>query len=293
MEFSSQKRNVTDFALWKLTPAGQKKDMEWDSPWGRGSPGWHLECSAMSQSLLGLPLDIHTGGIDHIPIHHTNEIAQTEAAWGEKFAKIWLHSNFITVDGRKMSKSLNNFYTLEDIESRGHDLESLRLMVFSVRYSNPADFNWSGMESAARRRSRLRALAARVFQLREGSGGSEEHRRLLEDALAEARAGLADDLNSPLALEKIDQAAGRLATADLDSSLRPRLIEFCEGVDRLLGLKLSELPDLEAESRALLEKRREARQAGDFAAADSIRRELAQKKIAVLDGESGQLWQPL
>ena len=148
VDFNPQKRNPTDFALWKLTPAGQKKDQEWESPWGRGSPGWHLECSSMSQSLLGLPIDIHTGGIDHIPIHHTNELAQTEAAWGKDFSKIWLHSNFITVDGRKMSKSLNNFYTLEDIESRGYDLESLRLMVFSVRYSNPADFNWSSMEVA-------------------------------------------------------------------------------------------------------------------------------------------------
>ena len=165
VDFNPQKRNATDFVLWKLTPSGKKKDQEWDSPWGRGSPGWHLECSAMSQSLLGLPLDIHTGGIDHIPIHHTNEIAQSEAAWNQRFAKIWLHSNFITINGQKMSKSLNNFYTLEDLESRGYNFETLRLVVFSVRYSKLADFTWKSMEDAEKRRQRLRALTARIYQL--------------------------------------------------------------------------------------------------------------------------------
>ena len=293
VDFNPQKRNPTDFALWKLTPAGQKKDQEWESPWGRGSPGWHLECSAMSQSLLGLPIDIHTGGIDHIPIHHTNEIAQTEAAWEQKFSKIWLHGNFITVDGQKMSKSLNNFYTLEDIESRGYNLENLRLMVFSVRYSNLADFNWAGMEAAAKRRRRLRALAARIFQLQLGANDVEEHRQFLQQALAAAQTSLADDLNSPLALEQLDRIANRLETIRLGTDLRPDLLSFCKNVDSLLGLTLSEITDLNERQKALLEQRQQARESGNFADSDQIRTELAQEKIAVLDTDFGQVWQPL
>ena len=293
VDFNPQKRNPTDFALWKLTPDGQKKDQEWESPWGRGSPGWHLECSAMSQSLLGLPIDIHTGGIDHIPIHHTNEIAQTEAAWGQGFAKIWLHSNFITIDGQKMSKSLNNFYTLEDIESRGCDLENLRLMVFSVRYSNQADFNWAGLEAAAKRQRRLKALAGRIFQLQEGSGRLSEHRQLLEKTLAGVKESLADDLNSPLALERLEQITGQLATVRLDAELRPQLLAFCQGIDRLLGLRLAETGDIDDECRELLQRRQRAREGEDFSAADRIRNELESRRIAILDGEFGQIWQPL
>jgi len=113
------KKNPTDFALWKFSPRESKRDMEWDSPWGKGFPGWHLECSVMARELLGDQLDIHTGGIDHISVHHSNEIAQTEAVTGKTFSKIWLHANHIKVEGQKMSKSLGNIYTLEDIKERG------------------------------------------------------------------------------------------------------------------------------------------------------------------------------
>ena len=293
VDFNPQKRNPTDFVLWKLTPSGKKKDQEWDSPWGRGSPGWHLECSAMSQSLLGLPLDIHTGGIDHIPIHHTNEIAQSEAAWNQRFAKIWLHSNFITVDGQKMSKSLNNFYTLEDLEAREYNFETLRLVVFSVRYSKLADFTWESMGHAEKRRQRLRALAARVYQLQDQDKDLNQHRQLLQTALSSAQASLDDDLNSPRALEQLDSIASKLAGLQLSDKLKEDLLAFCQGVDQLLGLKLNGITDLNQEQQNLLNQRREARELADFEKADQLRSVLSEQKIIVLDTDFGQLWQPL
>ena len=293
VDFNPQKRNATDFVLWKLTPSGKKKDQEWDAPWGRGSPGWHLECSAMSQSLLGLPLDIHTGGIDHIPIHHTNEIAQSEAAWKQRFTKIWLHSNFITIDGQKMSKSLNNFYTLEDLEARGYNFETLRLVVFSVRYSKLADFTWKSMEDAEKRRQRLRALAARIYQLQNHDQDLNQQRQLLKEALSLAQASLADDLNSPQALEQLDSIASKLAGLQLSHELKEDLLAFSQGVDQLLGLKLSEITDLNQEQKKLLKQREEARAAGDFEKADQFRSILSEQKIIVLDTDFGQIWQPL
>ena len=293
VDFNPQKRNATDFVLWKLTPSGKKKDQEWDSPWGRGSPGWHLECSAMSQSLLGLPLDIHTGGIDHIPIHHTNEIAQSEAAWNRRFAKIWLHSNFITIDGQKMSKSLNNFYTLEDLEARGYNFETLRLVVFSVRYSKLADFTWKNMEDAEKRRQRLRALAARIHQLQNHEQDLNQQRQLLKEALSLARSSLADDLNSPQALEQLDSVASKLTGLQLSHELKEDLLDFSQGVDQLLGLKLSEITDLNQEQKKLLKQREEARAIGDFEKSDHFRSILSEQKIIVLDTDFGQIWQPL
>ena len=293
VDFNPQKRNPTDFALWKLTPAGKKKDMEWASPWGRGSPGWHLECSAMSQSLLGLPIDIHTGGIDHIPIHHTNELAQTEAAWQQKFAKIWLHSNFVTFDGEKMSKSLNNFYTLEDMEARGFDAETLRLTVFAVRYSKLADFNWQSMANAQKRLRRLQALAARRYQLQAEDASTDQQRLDLRQALEQAGESLADDLNSPLALEKLDTVAGRLQPGRLAEGLRADLEAFCRQADRLFGLNLSQLPDLEEEQKGLLQARARARDDDDFQKADGLRRRLNESRIGVTDTDFGQIWQPL
>jgi cysteinyl-tRNA synthetase len=127
VEVNDEKRNASDFALWKFSTTDEKRDMEWDSPWGKGFPGWHLECSAMIHELLGEPIDFHAGGIDHIPVHHTNEIAQSEAAFNKPLAKYWMHCNHIQVNGNKMSKSLENFYTLEDVENKNFSLNIFKL----------------------------------------------------------------------------------------------------------------------------------------------------------------------
>lgn len=140
------KRNPADFALWKFSPLDEKRAMEWDSPWGKGFPGWHIECSAMSMKYLGNQFEIHTGGIDHIPVHHTNEIAQAENASGEHpFVRYWVHHNFLLVDGQKMSKSLENFYTLDDVEERGFSPMALKMLFLSANYRDELNFTWESL----------------------------------------------------------------------------------------------------------------------------------------------------
>lgn len=143
------KRSPSDFALWKFSPKDEQRQMEWDSPWGRGFPGWHIECSAMSTKYLGEQFEIHTGGIDHIPVHHTNEIAQAENATEKKpFVDIWVHHNFLRVDGQKMSKSLENFYTLDDVESRGFSPMALRMLFLQSHYRDELNFTWDSLAGA-------------------------------------------------------------------------------------------------------------------------------------------------
>ena len=290
VEFNPQKKNATDFAIWKLTQAGQKRDMEWDSPWGRGFPGWHLECSAMCWRYLGQPIDIHTGGIDHIPVHHTNELAQSEVVYGEPLAKIWLHSNFANITGEKMSKSLNNFNTLEDIESKGYNLQAFRLAVFGARYYNLAEFNWDLMDAATRRLKRLQALAVRVHQLQE-TGDFDACRNQLEQTLIRAKEDLADNLNSPKALERVDELSQKLSPKSLPKNLEPALREFLKAIDDLFGLKLSLLPDLTPAQKEIVKHRLRARQKNDFSLSDQLRDELLKDKIQILDTDIGQIWQ--
>ena len=152
------KKNPTDFAVWKFSDPAEKRDMEWDSPWGKGFPGWHLECSVMAREILGDQIDIHTGGIDHIPVHHTNEIAQTEAVTGKTFSTYWVHNNHLKVDGEKMAKSLGNIYTLKDITDRGFSLEAFKLTILSKHYRTEGNFTWDILEAS---NNRLIAFTAR------------------------------------------------------------------------------------------------------------------------------------
>ena len=287
--YNPEKRQKTDFALWKFSPPDQVRDMEWDSPWGKGFPGWHLECSAMAYAYLGASLDIHTGGIDHIPIHHTNELAQSEPVYGQPLAKIWLHSNFITVNGQKMSKSLGNFYTLEDLQQRGYEPWLLRLAVYHSRYAKATDFNWALLDQAQARYRRWLALADRRFQL-QANCQTPEPIALIESTLAKILAALSDDLNSPLALEHLDQLAKQLASRPLPVACQPALEAVCGHLDDIFGLKLSQRPDLTPEARELLAKRDQARRAADFPAADRLRQQLATKGFEIRDTKFGQLW---
>jgi cysteinyl-tRNA synthetase len=148
IEVNPEKRNPFDFALWKFSPKDQKRQMEWQSPWGIGFPGWHIECSAMAMKYLGKTIDIHTGGIDHLTVHHPNEIAQSESATGKKFVRYWLHVNFLLVEGQKMSKSLGNIFTLEDIEKRGFSPLSFKYLVLTSHYRSEMNFTWQAMASA-------------------------------------------------------------------------------------------------------------------------------------------------
>lgn len=284
-----QKRHPSDFALWKLTPPGQKRDMEWDSPWGRGFPGWHLECSAMAHAYLGAPLDIHAGGIDHIPIHHTNELAQSEPVYGQPMAKIWLHSNFITVNGQKMSKSLNNFYTLEDIQQKGYDPEVLRIAVFQSRYFKETDFNWALLRQAQNRYQRLRLMSCRRFQLQNHEQASII-RQSLQKTLRAIKDCLQDNLNSPAALEGVDSLIKQIGTQALPQELRFDLDDFCQKLDSFFGLSLSQIDDLDNNQKTLLKKRQTAKDKGDYQRADELRRQLTLEHVEILDTPLGQIW---
>ena len=175
VEYNQQKHSPTDFALWKFSPTDHQRDMEWDSPWGKGFPGWHLECSALVLKYLGKAIDIHAGGIDHLTVHHPNEIAQSESLNGEPFAKYWLHSNFIQVDGQKMSKSLGNLITLEDIEAKGYSLEAFRLLVLESHYRSEAQFTWDTIAAAQNRLNTYRAMSQLRFQPKENAKYLDEY----------------------------------------------------------------------------------------------------------------------
>jgi cysteinyl-tRNA synthetase len=198
----SGKKNPTDFAVWKFSEPGAKRDMEWDSPFDpngrKGFPGWHLECSVMARELLGDQIDIHTGGIDHIPVHHTNEIAQTEAVTGKHpFSQIWVHANHIKVEGTKMSKSLGNIYTLKDITDKGYDIQAFKMLVLSKHYATEGNFTWDILEAAQNRLNNWQRAGDLRWQ---GAGDGEPNSSLLEI--------LQNDLDTPSAMSRIDELLG-------------------------------------------------------------------------------------
>lgn len=264
------KKNPTDFAVWKFSNPEEKRDMEWDSPWGKGFPGWHLECSVMARDILGNRIDIHTGGIDHIPVHHTNEIAQTEAVTGERFSNIWLHANHIKVDGTKMSKSLGNIYTLQDIKDKGFDLDAFKLLVLSKHYRTEGNFTWEILEAAQNRLNNWRAAGDRRWQ---GAGDGDVDSSLLEP--------LQNDLDTPAALARIDELLGSENPTGLHALL--------DMIRDLLGIRLHR-NDISDEQKALIREREAAREAKDWAKSDEIRNQLAEQGIVVRDTSSGTIW---
>jgi len=265
------KKNPTDFAVWKFSNPNEKRDMEWDSPWGKGFPGWHLECSVLARELLGDQIDIHTGGIDHIPVHHTNEIAQTEAVTGKRFSKVWLHANHIKVDGAKMSKSLGNIYTLQDILDKGFDLDAFKLLVLSKHYRTEGNFTWDILEAAQNRLNNWRATADRRWQ---GAGDGAISSGLLNY--------LQEDLDTPSAIARIDKLLG----ADNPNGLNKLLDE----IQILLGIDLRR-DDITEEQKTIIHEREVARAAKNWAKSDALRDRLAEQGILLRDTPSGTIWE--
>lgn len=270
----SGKKNPTDFAVWKFSNPAEKRDMEWDSPWGKGFPGWHLECSVMSRELLGDQIDIHTGGIDHVPVHHSNEIAQTEAITGKQFSQVWLHANHMKVDGTKMSKSLGNIYTLQDILDKGFDLQAFKLLVLSKHYRTEGNFTWKIMEAAQNRLKHWQAVADLRWQ---------------SLVTTDQKAGLIlknlqSDLDTPKAIAAIDSLFDSIESAGKSPSE-----ELLTEIKELLGIDLM-LPDINDKQKRLLVERGIARDAKNWAEADRIRDELKSQSIGLNDSDSGQTW---
>ncbi len=291
------KRHAADFAIWRKTPEGETRQMEWDSPWGRGAPGWHLECSVMSEALLGLPFDIHTGGIDHREIHHPNEIAQNQAFTGcgalsctdNSGARMWMHNNFLIDRGGKMSKSTGDFLRLQVLVDRGFHPLAYRLLCLQAHYRSELEFNFDNLAAAATRLKRLVMAVATVRAQAEPASNVTDPR--LVDLLARFDAALSDDLNTAVgltllddavALKKVDAAQKLAAIARMDAVLGFGLLTL-NRTD--LRVRPASAQITEAEIDAELARRKDARANKDFAASDAIRDALIAKGVEVMDGD--------
>jgi cysteinyl-tRNA synthetase len=265
-----EKRNATDFALWKLSPKDEQRQMEWPSPWGVGFPGWHIECSAMAEKYLGPLFDIHCGGEDHIPVHHTNEIAQSQARTGERLANYWLHGYFLLLSSEKMAKSSGEFLRLAAVEKRTDPL-AYRYFCLNAHYRVQLSFSWEALEAAATALDRLRQATYAL-----GESGEPD-----ANVLERFRKEVNDDLNFPRAIA----IAWEVARGDLPKpTAKATLLEM----DKVLGLGLGswapkevEVPD---EVRALAEARDEARKAKNWAEADRLRKAIEDAGFTVNDG---------
>ena len=267
------KKNPTDFAVWKFSNPNEKRDIEWESPWGKGFPGWHLECSVMAKELLGDQIDIHTGGIDHIPVHHTNEIAQTEAVTGKKFSNFWMHANHMKVSGTKMSKSLGNIYSLNDIQGKKFDLQAFKLMVLSKHYRTEGNFTWEILEAAQNRLNNWRSVADLRWQQKPESSKNTA-----------IISSLQNDLDTPGALSQVDSSFDKILTDDQAPS-----DELLAQIKDLLGIDLFG-EDITADQKKLIEQRQHARDDKDWAKSDELRDQLKQEGIDIRDTDQGQIW---
>lgn len=262
-----------------------------------GFPGWHLECSAMAGTILGKTIDIHTGGIDHIPVHHTNEIAQSEAANGVQFAKYWLHNNHLKVDGTKISKSLGNGYTLQDIAEKGYDPLDLRMFYLQSYYRSEGNFTFENLTAARNRRLNWRNAAALRHQIHDTLQPHQvtETDSKTVDVYAASQAlleTLSNDLNAAEGMAIIDDVFNRVASHRLEDIHRHALVSFLETVDQLFGLSLLETtPDVSDEIKQLLIERSRARDNKDYARSDELRDTLLQHGIAVRDTAFGSVWE--
>ncbi len=282
-----QKRNTSDFALWKFSPQGHQRDMEWESPWGKGFPGWHIECSAMSMKYLGDTLDIHTGGIDHIPVHHTNEIAQSEAATGRRFANAWMHSNHVMANGEKISKSLGNGIRLQEVVEKGIPAEAVRLHILESHYRSQSKFSWESLEAAQNRLKNLQNFAALRWQPKKlpqtaaQSWGDQRYEATLTGALL-------DDLNTPQALALLSEVADTWTV--FDEQTLPNLTAFLRLTDEAFGLSLSKIPDISDDHKQLIARREEARKEKNWAKSDEFRNQLKAQGIGLRDTDHGAIW---
>lgn len=264
--------------------------MEWESPWGIGFPGWHLECSAMSTKYLGETFDIHTGGIDHIPIHHTNEIAQSEAANGKPPVHYWIHHEFLQVEGAKMSKSLKNTYTVADVVKKGFDPLALRYLFLTAHYRDSLNFTWEALEAASVALRKLRELAVSLRSEHQRTILSPEKEGKLEKYQEEFRQAVNDDLNTPRGLA----AMWEMLKSNIPSQDKyDALLAF----DEVLGLGLNKVQIVEVkipgEVTELAQKREELRREGKFEEGDILRKKVNKLGYVIEDSEGGPIVKPV
>ena len=273
VEINDEKRNPTDFALWKFSPTNEKRDMEWESPWGVGFPGWHIECSAMSEKILETPFDIHTGGIDHIPVHHTNEIAQSECASGHEYVRYWMHVNFLNIKDGKMAKSGENFIRLQTLIDHGISPLSYRYWLLTSHYRSAIDFSFEAVEAA-------QVALTRLYDtyLSFGAISGEINKSVIE----KSKELINDDLNTA---QVIAQVWEYIKSTDSNENKKATLDEL----DKVLGLQFSaqKKETIPEEIISLAEARLLARQNKDWTESDRLRGEIEVKGFNIKDTENG------
>jgi len=287
------KENARDFALWKFVPPDEEPG--WDAPFGRGRPGWHIECSAMSIKYLGESFDIHAGGIDLQFPHHENEIAQSEGATGKPFAKYWLHSEFLKVDGEKMAKSLGNEFTLRDLLTKGFPALAIRYLLLSVPYRKQLNFTFEGLKGAISTVERLRNFRQLTREAKTESGSNPTVRAIIENAVKHFEEAMDDDLNTSVALAAIHNMVREINVVLADYQLREddkqAVLDAISKFDSTLGIfGKEEMLILDQEIEKLIAERQQARLNRDFAKADQIRQLLSDKGIILEDTKEGVRW---
>jgi cysteinyl-tRNA synthetase len=289
-----EKEQPNDFVLWK----GPKDDMEkrWETPFGAGRPGWHLECSAMAMKQLGETLDIHCGGVDNIFPHHENEIAQSEAVTSKPFARFWLHGEHLLIENEKMAKSKGNFYTLRDLLEKGYSAQAIRYLLLSVQYRKQLNFTIHGLEQAQRSLDRIKEFIFRLKTAKLAAGSTPEIAQAVSEARNQFEAGLDDDLNTPEALGAVFQLI-RTCNIALDKDQlreedRAAIVAFFADVDTRLAIVpvAEETATNDGEIESLITQRNDARRNRNFAESDRIRVELLNRGILIEDTREGTKW---
>lgn len=287
VNFNPEKKNLSDFALWKWSPKDKKRGMEWEYCGRMGFPGWHLECSAIAINTLGETIDIHTGGIDHIPVHHTDEIAQSETFTGKTFSNYWLHCNHMTSEGKKISKSLGNGFTLEQIVSQGFSPMDFKMFVLQSQYRTESNFSFENLKSAQNRLKNWQNIASLRWQVK-GNDGTIPSLATKQIILEEVN----DNLDTPKALAKIDEIFGEIIKANPEKLNYDNLLELIEFIDELLGLNLiTSTPDIPDEIKMKIIERNNARVEKNWAKSDEIRDELLSKNIILRDTPKKSFWE--
>jgi cysteinyl-tRNA synthetase len=285
VEMVPGKKNPTDFALWKFSPKDEKRQMEWESPWGVGFPGWHIECSAMSMEYLGEQFEIHTGGIDHVSIHHPNEIAQSECATGKKpFVRIWMHHNFLNVEGQKISKSLNNFLTIDDIFAKHINPMALRLMLLGAHYRSEFTFRWANLEATQGAYDKLVSILAGALAEKERTTLTSEK----DDKINQYRERFWQNINNDLQTPEAIALLWEVVKSNIPGQDKYDLVM---SFDEVLGLDLSKAVDnagktkveIPSDIQELADQRWQLKKSGKFDESDAIRKQIEEKGWVIKD----------